>query len=456
MNDSKINSDFKRTFLRERSSFAFQNPGRDWKTSKRPLGDGIIRKHLDHKLWIGTRAGWYVGFGCLDIDTPDKGILDEVCSYFNFSDMNSLIEQSPNKGYHILFKPRFNDRVPTQKLYYECLTKSEKRLQQLLNIPQLEIFPKSNRALRGPLGRDQIFIDPDSFTPYRLNQEQLMNAFEKLNQTDLKELSIQRYIPFDYKEEPRKEEVLYNEKATGEYLYNFGPQPGITRYDTTWKIILYLFRLNFNYDEIYGKIYQYIIKHQNWFNENSRHGRQVFQRAAAQIKYLRNNEAKYTSYPDFINNAEFYFGKSDLVWLLKTFNRKNEQRAMFNLIRYYRPRAQRVGSWVRIHHHRWIEWTDWRSYKRFQRMLESKNILKSRKNYVIGKYARHYKLNLPTVQGEILQDGRQVRNFETALTKTFSRKDLYQLVGKTEKVKRIIEKASEQTVILNPELLAIC
>lgn len=90
-------------------------------------------------------------------------------------------------------------------------------------------------------------------------------------------------------------------------------------------------------------------------------------------------------------------------------------------------------------------------------MLESKNILKSRKDYVIGRYARHYNLNLPALQGEIRQDGRQVRNFETALTRAFNRKALYQLIRKdTTAVKRIQNKATEQTIILNPELLAVC
>ncbi len=456
MNGDKVNPDFKRTFFRERSAFAFQNFGQDWKTSRKPLGDGIISKHLNHKMWIGTRAGWYVEYGCLDLDTRDKGLLQDVRDYFNFDWTNSLIEQSPNKGYHILFKPRFNDKPPSQKLYYDCLTKTEKHIQQILNLPQLEIFPKSNRALRGPLGKNQIFIDPDNFSPYHLDQEQLMSAFEKLYPTDLKEIAIQRELPLEYKEPLHQKEVIYSEKSTGEYLYHFGPQSGLTRYETTWKIILYLFRLNFSYDEIYGKMYQYILKHQKWFSENSRHGHQTFQRTAAQIRYLRRNEAKYASYPDFINNAEFCFGKSDLLWLLKTFPRKNEQRAMFNLIRYYRPRQRRVGDWVRIHRDRWRDWLSWRTDNRFQQWLKSKKILESRKDYVVGKYARHYKLNLPRLEGKILHDGRQIRSFETALVKAFTNSELNQLLKSREKLRRIKNEAKEQTVVLNPEVPIVC
>ena len=105
MTDDKVDPDFKKIFFRERSSFAFQNPGQDWKTSKKPLGDGIIQKHLSHKLWVGTRAGWYTELGCLDIDVSDIQILKDVMNYFGFDESNSLIEKSPNKGFHVFFKP---------------------------------------------------------------------------------------------------------------------------------------------------------------------------------------------------------------------------------------------------------------------------------------------------------------------------------------------------------------
>ena len=454
---SKVNPDFKKIFFRERSSFAFQNPGQDWKTSKKPLGDGIIQSHLSHKLWVGTKAGWYTELGCLDIDVPDIQILKDVMNYFGFDESNSLIERSPNKGFHVFFKPRFNEKVPTKKLFFDCLTKYEKLLQQALNLPQLEIFPRNNRALRGPLGKDQIFMSHDDHSPLILNQEKLLYWWEKLDSVDLKDLSIQRHLSLQFSQSKESKEVVYNEKASGEYLYLFGPQPGISRYDTTWRIILYLFRLNFNYDEIYGKIYQYILKHQNWFMRSSKHGGHTFQRAAAQIGYLRRNEAKYTSYPDSINNTEFNFTKQDLAWILKNFPRKNEQRSVFKLIRYYKPRARRVGPWVRIHKDKWREWMSSHNVKRFQRMLESKNILESRKDYIVGSYARHYKIDIPIMQGEILHDGRQLRNFEASLNEAFSKQDLYQLIRKdVTAIKRITEKAAEQIVILDPEKEATC
>jgi len=456
LNVNKVNPDYKRIFTRERGSFAFQNIGGGWRTSKKPLGDGLIIKHLNGELWIATRAGWYIEAGLNDLDTHDIGILEDVCNFFRFDYKNSLIEQSPNKGFHIIFKPRFNDKVPAQKLYFDVLVKYEEYLKREMGLPQLELFPKSNVAIRAPLGRDQIFIDPDTLEPFVLTQEQLIHYFEKLNPIDLRDISPQLLLPFEFKN-TKQIDLLYDDSTTGKELYLCGPQVGISRYRTTWLVILYLFRKDGPaYVELCRKIYRYIQKHQIWFLENSRHGHQAYQRALAQIRYLERNEDRYTGYPDALNNSEFHFTKSDLVWILKNFKGKNEQRAVFNMVRYYSPRAKTIGPWVSIHRDRWVEWLSWRTYKKFQQMLESRNILEIRDDYIIGKQSKCYKLNLPSQDSAILHDGRQIRNFEAALVKVFTDRELYELTGDYTKVRRIKETAKQQVIILNPEDDGLC
>jgi hypothetical protein len=120
--DIAILDDYALLFVQRSPRFAKKSyrPGARWATIHRRLSNKMIRGHLQHEYAIGTLSRWYPEVGIIDIDDREKGELDEIRDKLGLDASNSMLCSSESKdSYHILFRPKLNEKPPTTKRLYD-------------------------------------------------------------------------------------------------------------------------------------------------------------------------------------------------------------------------------------------------------------------------------------------------------------------------------------------------
>lgn len=161
----------------------FDHKSRKWFRKYKNNCFYVVKRHLLKELWLSVPPTWYTHFGFIDIDHPLSTDVNQIFELLNLRDSEYYRMSSP--GYskygkeHILFKPQYKFNDITKKLYWDTIN-------PYIKSTGAELFPRSNRLMRVPLGRDQYILDENSF-PLDLSPEEFMFWIDKLDYYEISE-----------------------------------------------------------------------------------------------------------------------------------------------------------------------------------------------------------------------------------------------------------------------------
>ena len=399
--------------------YAIQFPGGkcEWKTKHKKVSDPLLKAHLDGKYWVAVKAPWYPRWGYIDIDHPDPDTPYKITETLHLSESQHIILSSPRykeKGnVHIIFRPRYNDKPMTQKLFRDILEPMVKSM-------EAELYPQQNRKFRLPFGRDQRPLDING-APVPLTWQECIHFTDKIDEFEVSE-NVPHQLSLDFG--PCLTGALCN-KSDARALWKYGlPGPG-TRHNSCLTLATYFYRLNHTPDETFHKLDTWLrIKH-NGYSENINKGRWWFvnREVSDIVDWVYSSYRGGLIYPDSTHNIEGgYITPDDMKFMGEIFHGDLVNiRRLFKLILYYRPRSR--WDWVYVPSRVWKTIADKSNYKEFQNTLKAKGLLKENSSYLVGSYSKQFKLTLPrTSQEFIANDGRAVHDFKQVALATFNDK----------------------------------
>ena len=408
--------EYKEAFVRDFSGpYAVQWPGKPWKTKHKPLSDPVIRAHLDQRYWVATKAPWYPRFAYADLDNPTEETLDRVIGALGLSSGQYCLCTSPSYketgNLHLIFAPRYKDRPATKKLIQDVL---KRRIEKA----GAELYPQTARKFRLPFGRDQHLLDAEIGAPLPYGWKEALYWVLKLDPLPLEELPHQIELDLQLPRRPRE----WTRRQEAEELLREGlPGPG-TRHDACLTLAIYLFRLNWTPEEARAKIKRWIrAKHNSYSKEVNRGNWGLVDREIDEIVgWVWENYGRGLIYPDTTHNLEGWVAPQDLRFIAEVFPGDIvNQRRLFKLICYYRPRS--YYSWVYIPRWKWWEIADHRSYTAFRANLEGRGLLESTHSYQVGRFSKRFRLHLPpaSLSERLEEDHRAIHDFVEAALMVF-------------------------------------
>lgn len=435
----QLELDFKDYFSRfvghRQGPYAIQSSegGRGWITRYEKISDRLIQEgHLKGKYWVAIRSPWYPDFAYVDVDHPAEGRIDHILGGLGLRKGAYLICTSPRYweqgNVHILFRPRYRSEPMTIRLLRDSVGKVvEEDL-------QAELYPHPTRVGRLPFGKDQFLIDEELGMPLPYSWREALPWAEKLDEYEIPPKKPQ---PKEKKPSMRahvETEAIYRQTHGGKFrpkhiptlsegssLFRSGLMEKGTRHDATFCLAMYFYRLNIPPVEAQDRIEQWIrAKHHDKSGEIVKgNWRRVDGEIARQIEWTYRKLPLYNVWPDNTNNIEGFITQPDLRLIGETFaGDLVNQRRMFKLLLYYRPRGH--WDWVFISGQRWQRIVGIK-YPEFQRLLQSRGIMEADRRYQVGKFSRKYKLDIPYINRNkaLKEDGRTIHDFADASIKAF-------------------------------------
>ncbi len=282
-----------------------------------------------------------------------------------------------------------------------------------------EIFPHKRKKFRSPFGLNQNMIDKETGQILNYSWIKNMEWCEKLDEYDLETLNQQLNFNFSYSQDTKEFKQLGIIQTTYmNELYEYGLTSASIRHNSILSLAHYFYRQNLQPQQTKQLIHKWIMKKHNGFSNTINQGK-FLESERDIIKtvddvYCYHSNKKY--YPDTTNNFEGCITKDDIDLIADVFpNDVVNQKRMFALLCYYRPRARH--EWVFIPRSRWIEIVNFKYYKSFQNILSAKGVLETIDDYRIGAYSKRFRIKALNKQAtEVLShDYRNIQQFTLAL-----------------------------------------
>ena len=410
--------EYKDSFVRDYSGpCALQFPGSTgWRTRSRKVSDPMIWAHLQGTYWLATKAPWYPRFAYVDLDDPDEHTLERVTATLGLAEGQYCVCTSPSYpeagSVHLLFAPRYRQEPATKKLIHTILQPRIRRARG-------ELYPQTRRKFRLPFGRDQHRLDVVDGQLCAPLSEDWRDALRWVSQ--LEHLALEQF-PHQLDLGLAAPAAHWTRRKEAEELLEHGlPGPG-TRHDACLTLAIYFFRLNWDISDTRAKLKWWMKTRHHRFSKEVNRGRWwVVHREIDEITHwVYETYGRGKVYPDTTHNIEGWITPKDLRFIGEVFPGSIvNQRRLFKLISYYRPRS--VYPWVFIPRWRWFEISDKRSYRKFRADLENRGLLDSDHRYKIGEFSKRFRLHLPaaTSLDRIEEDSRAIQEFPEAALRTF-------------------------------------
>lgn len=449
-NKSKFDSNF--SYLNYASRFIQRIPSINERTDTGwfPCGQGTdqqINEHLDGHKRIGTFSQWYPAFGILDIDDLKSSmLLDNIRSLCHIGGDGAMVYETSPKSYHVLFRPQYDGKPATVKLFQEIMgpfvSKLSADMRAKKDLTEVDLYPKSNRIIQAPFHPLHRIISPSH--PLT-NLEDKLQYFDDLPVLDLKSFSaVVRRIAaqsgnqLSTRPVPRPTKGVMQEGAD---LYEHGMQPeSTTRYHSQHKVALWLWRLNLTPEQALDELMTWVRDKTNGFSKDAAAINRGDYRTMQQVR--REHENLVTTiwgtfernnlYPASTHNGFYgWFTKADLLTAARACN-GNIPRFKFlsQMLAYFNAhRKQRLN----VHSDKLIEWSSFNSYLKHLENLESNGLLHREHQYLAGEFSKVIQLNInPTFasfnDAATLTDGfGQALTFDESLEEV-GRKEVYQML----------------------------
>lgn len=409
-------TDYKVSFVRDYSGpYAIQWPGKRWSTRSRKVSDPLIRAHLDGTYWVATKAPWYPRFAYVDLDHPDEATLEGVVGALGLSEGQYHVCTSPSfpdtGNVHLIFAPRYREQPATKKLIHTIL---KSRVQHA----GAELYPQTRRKFRLPFGRDQSLLDVvDGLicAPLPYGWKEALQWVSRLEPLALEQ--------FPHQLELRLSSPAHHwaKRKDAETLLEHGLLSPGTRHDACLTLAIYFFRLNWDISDTRAKLKRWIKTHHNGFSKEVNRGRwKVVRGEIDQIYWVYDKYGRGAVYPDTTHNIEAWITPKDMAFIGEVFpGSVVNQRRLFKLISYYRPRS--VYPWVFIPRWRWFQIANDRHYQAFRADLENRGLLESNHEYQVGQFSKRFRLRLPpaTSLDRIEEEYRAIHDFSEAALRAF-------------------------------------
>lgn len=419
-------------FVRDFSDpYGLQNLGKDWLTINKKLPDPMIKNHLDKKLWIAVKAGWYVEYGILDVDGSteqyDSSVEDrceEAIDVLQLKDENFQIMTSPSfekdGSLHIVLKLEQNEIPPTQYQAYHFLHQKVGHL--------CEIYPQKNRKFRLPFGLKQHLYDrEENLVLKHLKWYEAMNFLTKLEPIFVHKVkqknNKKKHTHFNKNTD--SEYVFFNKKA--EELLSHGLHNHRSRHFAQYQLISYFYRQNRHPNDVKKIVFDWIKSHHNGKSKeiNNSNFEKVREEVERQTDYVYADNQSKRIYPNIVFNNLYATTEEDLLFIAKAFKGDTiNQKRLFKLMSYCRPRRHHKEIFIPFHV--WEKIAHKKHYHRFLEILEEKDFIASDMiflhlpNSPAKSFCRKFEVKLPFPQGKILTDksGRNISEFYTAWSST--------------------------------------
>ncbi len=410
-------TDYKTSFVRDYSGpYALQWPGRGWSTRSRKVSDPLIRAHLDGTYWLGTKSPWYPRFAYIDLDHPDEATLERVVRALGLSGGQYQVCTSPSfkatGNVHLIFAPRYRGKPATKKLLRTIL-------QPRVEHAGGELYPQTRRKFRLPFGRDQYILDVVEgliCAPLPYGWREALHWVSRLEPLALEQfphqLELNLSSPADH----------WAKRKDAETLLDHGLLGAGTRHEACLTLAIYFFRVNWDISDARAKIKAWIKTQHNGFSKEIVRGRwRVVLDEVDQITYwVYDTYGRAVVYPDTTHNIEAWITPQDFRFIGEVFpGSVVNQRRLFKLISYYRPRS--VYPWVFVPQWKWFEIANDRNYQAFRADLENRGLLDSNHDYQIGHFSKRFRLHLPpaTSLDRIEEEYRAIHDFGEAALRSF-------------------------------------
>jgi len=273
------------------------------------LQDDQIADHLAEINTYGTTSGPETDYIVIDIDLHDNSInskkdfhkrLERIYELFPAS---VLIRSSSSGGIHLY--QFFEDHHPLQDVLQ--FTENRLRHASLYLAPgRIELFPRENRGLRLPLGKDSYLLDPETLTRASASKAEdvfyLRNTCDRLLLEEVYDEEDYAYVPNRIAantENPIRAIVRISnstqfDKKCQHYLEH-GLEHFSTRYRITSMLICYaLFHLHHSEEQTYKFVEDWLIrKHNSYSKDWNRNPNSVLRILRAQVR----SYAKYGTKP---------------------------------------------------------------------------------------------------------------------------------------------------------------
>ena len=175
------------------TAFATQKLGdKGWPHRKGCPPDALILEHLEGKSYLGSIGRRWTSWICIDLDYHEMHHPAEVVRRYQaicacFPDTSPLVFSTPGGGLHCYWF--FPEKIWTttalnfarKRLSANGLTEQQK---------YLELFPKVNGALRLPLGKDCLMLDPETLFPLGNRAQCLQILLQTLQRDQMDHLDL--------------------------------------------------------------------------------------------------------------------------------------------------------------------------------------------------------------------------------------------------------------------------
>jgi hypothetical protein len=411
--------------------------GAKWTTIHRPLSNKMIKDHLRGEYAIGTIGRWYPEYGVIDIDDREIEEVDEIRDKLGMDSSNSMLCSSESKdSYHLLFKPKLNEKPPT-------LERLNDDFKGFCSEHNVEIYPQKSRVIRLPFGRYQECLDLEY--QYLETLKDNLFWFEKLDDLDVSTIPKQQ-IALDLEgligagadipvfETPGRmvgKPKSYYEQ--GRRYYENGLQAFGTRHHAQFCILYWMWRRNVHLDTAVRATWQWIQKRHNGFSkEFPKYPKKLKNEVVRQASHIYSNYHYRGIYPDTTHHSFYGFiTKPDIEdIILLTGGSVPRAKFLFHLVKYAYPR--RFRTYLNVHSDKLEKWSE-RNYRRYLNELDEKGIAKRGRAYLVGQFAKSINLKWPFRSSDeaVLFEGRTIDTF----------KDTIRFLYEPEELKSILKKA---------------
>jgi len=444
-----------RSFVDPHPPVAVQRPGwRGWKTyaDRRPEPPHVWA-HLRGALWAGGRGRQYVTFVVFDFDAPPGGLdaaLRQVEAQLGLvPPRNCLPVTSPSwdkdRSFHLFVPVLYKNRCPTLSL-------ARRILEQASRLVGAELYPHERRIFRYPFGRGQHPIVAG--VPY--SKADWREALAWLVELEPVELSNHPHLPRPaaplYGPEPPDGETPrltlrgWCRLESVRELYLFGIPEGMTRNEAQFWLFVYFYRQNLPVEAAVRAVQSWIRGHHNGRSRSvleairtgdwrvvdrhiERQGRYVYEHYFRRVLEAR----RPADYPDALQWLEGWVAKEDLAFIARVYPGEIvNQRRLFELIAYMRPRMELGHDWVYVPYWRWEQFApgdDHRAYLAFRADLEARGILEAVHEYRHDpdaprlSYPKRFRMpGLARPATPLSEDGRPITDFVQAVVRAFGGK----------------------------------
>lgn len=356
----------------------------DWRTIHGALSRARTATHLAGIISAASLGKWYPSYGLYDIDSRDRGEVDEIRKANGFTDSNSILSSSESKdSYHLLFRPVYRGKPMTASLYSELSSHVEER-------HSIEVYPKSRHVIRLPFGKH--------FTPIDIKYED-MKGIELLKSF----LALQEYemfgrFPFRKNKVERMKNLFNADDSIGrtpgwyeqgEELFKIGLVDYSTRYNSQARVIYHLMRQNYSKESCIDTVIMWIKQKHHNLSKEVKAGRwaKVYREIESQANYIYANYEQESYLPDTTQKSYMGFiSKTQIIEIVKMAG-GNLPRAKFiiKLMMFMNPRRER--RWIRVHSDLLTEWSQ-KNYIKYLNEMESMNLIKRNHSYMTGEFSK--------------------------------------------------------------------